>query len=49
MFCEPLEAEELCKLIKNLNVKSLQGLMVLDQNWLKKIAPLIFQPVLYLF
>jgi len=49
MFCEPLEAEELCKLIENLNVKKYPGPDGFGPKLIKEIAPLIFQPVLYLF
>ena len=49
MFCEPLEAKELCKLIENLNVKKYPGPDGFGPKLIKEIAPLIFQPVLYLF
>jgi len=49
MFCEPLEAEELCKLIVNLNVKKSPGPDGFGPKLIKEIAPLIFQPVLHLF
>jgi len=49
MFCEPLEAKELCKLIENLNIKKSPGPDGFGPKSIKEIAPLIFQPVLHLF
>lgn len=49
MFCEPLEAEELFKLIENLNTHKSPGPDGIAPKLIKEIAPLILQPLLYLF